>query len=110
MLRACVKRDQFNVSAYGIVHMPTDATFTPDYGDPNSGTIRVGHLNSRQPNDGGFKPDEMSFGLNTLPTTLSFSDALAKSLISGLVGFVAAAGRLFSLPPSLPRCRKCPPG
>jgi hypothetical protein len=66
MLRACVKRDQFNVSAYGIVHMPTDATFTPDYGDPNSGTIRVGHLNSRQPNDGGFKPDDVCRIMNEL--------------------------------------------
>jgi hypothetical protein len=59
MLRASVKRDQFSVSPYGIVHMPTDAAFTPNSSNPNSGTLRVGHLSSRPPNDGGFKPDDV---------------------------------------------------
>ena len=59
MDRASVKRDQFELSPHGIIHMPTDATFTPDPRDPNSGTMQVGHLSSRQPNDGGFRPDDV---------------------------------------------------
>src|SRR3954447_15232105 len=38
---------------------PTDATFTPDPRDPNSGTMQVGQLSSRLPNDGGFRPDDV---------------------------------------------------
>ena len=64
MDRASVKRDQFDVSAHGIIHMPTDAAFTPDPRDPNSGTMRIGHLSSRQP--GGFKPDDVCRLLNDL--------------------------------------------
>ena len=59
MLRASVKRDQFSVSPYGVVHKPTDATFTPDPGNLYSGIIRVGHLGRSHPNDGGFKPDDV---------------------------------------------------
>ena len=59
MDRASVKRDQFDLSPHGIIHMPTDATFTPDPRDPNSGTMQVGYLSSRQPNDGGFRPDDV---------------------------------------------------
>lgn len=57
MLPASVSRDQFDVSQYGIVHMPTDATFTPT--NPRSGILRIGHLDDRRPNEGGFKPDEV---------------------------------------------------
>ncbi len=66
MLRASVNRDQFDVSPYGIVHLPTDATFIPDPSDPNSGTMRVGHLGNRQPNAGGFKPDDVCLLMNEL--------------------------------------------
>jgi hypothetical protein len=59
MLRPSVKRDQFSVSPYGIVHEPTDATFTPDPTAPCSGIMRLGHLGDSQPNGGGFKPDDV---------------------------------------------------
>lgn len=59
MLRPSVKRDQFGVSPYGIVHKPTDAAFTPDPADPFSGIMRLGHLGNGQPNGIGFKPDDV---------------------------------------------------
>ena len=39
-----VRRDQFVISPQGIIHKPTDAAFTPDPGDPYSGTSRLWHL------------------------------------------------------------------
>ena len=66
MLRASVKRNQFDVSQDGIVHKPTNATFVPDPADVTSGTIRVGRLSSQQPNDGGFKPDDVCRLMNEL--------------------------------------------
>jgi hypothetical protein len=59
MLHASVNRDQFGLSSDGIVHKPTDATFTADPADPFSGIIRLGHLPDRHPNAGGFKPDDV---------------------------------------------------
>ena len=44
-----VTRDQFNISPQGIVHKPTDAAFTPNFGDPHSGTCRLGSLGERNP-------------------------------------------------------------
>jgi hypothetical protein len=39
-----VRRDLFNVSPQGIIHKPTDAAFTPYFGDPRLGTMRLGRL------------------------------------------------------------------
>lgn len=66
MLRASVKRDQFSVSPYGIVHKPTDAAYTPDHGNLYSGIMRVGHLCNSHPNDGGFRPDDVCRLMNEL--------------------------------------------
>ncbi len=44
-------RNQFNVTAQGVVHKPTEAAFIPSLDDPLSGTMRLGQL-SNQPNDG----------------------------------------------------------
>ncbi len=54
-----VRRDQFNISPQGIVHKPTDAAFTPNPGDPFSGTERLGQLNNRPANGQGFKADDV---------------------------------------------------
>ena len=74
MQRASVKRDQFGSSPQGIVHRPTDATFTPDPADPYSGTIRLGQLLNSQPNGGGFNPDDVCRVMNEL-----WSDYVAKN-------------------------------
>jgi hypothetical protein len=66
MLRALVKRDQFGVSPYGIVHKPTDAAFTPDPTDPHSGIMRLGHLGNSHPNGAGFKPDDVCRLMNEI--------------------------------------------
>lgn len=44
-----VRRDQFIISPHGIVHRPTNATFTPKPGDPRSGTVRLGQLMHNSP-------------------------------------------------------------
>jgi hypothetical protein len=66
MLRASVKRDQFDVTPYGIVHKPTDAAFTPDLADPHSGTMQLGHLGNGHPNGTGFKADDVCRVMNEL--------------------------------------------
>jgi hypothetical protein len=53
-----VRRDQFSISPQGIVHKPTDAAFTPNPGDPFSGTSRMGQLVSEPP-IGNFSPDDV---------------------------------------------------
>lgn len=53
-----VRRDQFSISPQGIVHKPTDAAFTPNPGDPYSGTSRMGQL-AREPPNGNFSPDDV---------------------------------------------------
>jgi hypothetical protein len=53
-----VRRDQFSLSPQGIVHKPTDAAFTPDPGNPYSGTSRSGQLTSEPP-VGNFRPDDV---------------------------------------------------
>ena len=59
MEHSLVRRDQFNISPQGIVHKPTDASFTPDPSDPFSGTVRLGQLCSTPRQGGGFKPDDV---------------------------------------------------
>ena len=54
-----VRRDQFNVSPQGIIHKPTDAAFTPRFGDPRSGTIRLGTLGNKHPNGNGYRSDDV---------------------------------------------------
>jgi len=59
MLRGTVKRDQFDVSPFGIVHKPTDAAFTPDPADPHSGIMRLGALGNSPPNGAGFNSGDV---------------------------------------------------
>jgi len=54
-----VKRDQFNITPHGIVHKPTDASFTPYPGEAYRGITRIGQLGNRHPNGPGFKPDDV---------------------------------------------------
>jgi hypothetical protein len=54
-----VRRDQFNISPQGIVHKPTDAAFTPYPGDPRSGTIRLGTLNTANPNGSDYSREDV---------------------------------------------------
>jgi hypothetical protein len=57
MESSLVRRDQFSISARGIVHEPTAAAFTPYTGDPYSGTFRIGRLGHL--NEIGFNSDDV---------------------------------------------------
>jgi len=57
--RSLVRRDQFNISPQGIIHKPTDAAFTPHFGDPRSGTMRLGTLGNNHSNGNGYRPDDV---------------------------------------------------
>jgi hypothetical protein len=59
MESSLVRRDQFNISPQGIVHKPTDAAFTPHFGDPRSGYMRLGTLGNKHPNGDGYRPDDV---------------------------------------------------
>ena len=54
-----VRRDQFSVSPQGIVHKPTDAAFTPHPGNPCSGTVRLGALNTKNPNGSDYEREDV---------------------------------------------------
>jgi hypothetical protein len=54
-----VRRDQFSISPQGIIHKPTDAAFTPNFGDPRKGTIRLGSLGNKHPNGNGYRPQDV---------------------------------------------------
>ena len=54
-----VRRDQFNITPEGIVHKPTDASFTPYPGEAYCGITRMGQLGNSHPNGSGFKPDDV---------------------------------------------------
>jgi hypothetical protein len=54
-----VRRDQFNISPQGIIHKPTDAAFTPYFGDLHSGTMRFGTLGNKHPNGNSYRPDDV---------------------------------------------------
>ena len=54
-----VTPDQFMVSAEGIMHIPTSATFTPHYGNSNSGTIYKGRMGSVLKNGEEYQPHEV---------------------------------------------------
>jgi hypothetical protein len=49
MEHTLVRRDQYHITPFGIVHTPTDAAFTPNPGDPNSGIERMGQLLNKNP-------------------------------------------------------------
>ncbi len=49
-----VRRDQFNIHPRGIVHKPTDASFTPAPGNPLSGIERMGQLGNTGPSGNDF--------------------------------------------------------
>jgi hypothetical protein len=59
MENTLVRRDQFNITPQDIVHKPTDAAFTPDPGDPYSGTHRMGRLGSETSNGSEFRSDDV---------------------------------------------------
>jgi hypothetical protein len=44
MTSTLVIRNQFNITAQGIVHKPTEAAFIPRPGDPHSGIVRLVNL------------------------------------------------------------------
>ena len=56
---ALVRRDQFSITPQGIVHRPTDAAFTPNPGDPDSGIERLGQLGNKHPNGSSFKTEDV---------------------------------------------------
>jgi hypothetical protein len=66
MEHSLVRRDQFNISPDGIVHKPTDASFTPNLSDPFSGTVRLGQLRSTPRHGGGFRPDDVRRNMREL--------------------------------------------
>ncbi len=54
-----VTRNQFNVTAQGIVHKPTEAAFIPGLGDPLSGTMRLGQLANQQSNGREYRTEDV---------------------------------------------------
>ena len=54
-----VTRNQFNVTSQGVVHKPTEAAFIPSFGDPLSGTMRLGQLVNQQPNGREYRAEDV---------------------------------------------------
>jgi hypothetical protein len=54
-----VTRDQFVVTAEGITHVPTGATFTPHPGSPISGNMYLGQLGNKLKSGEDHRPDEV---------------------------------------------------
>jgi len=60
IMESClVRRDQFNISTQGIIHEPTEAAFTPYPGEPYSGSLRMGRLSFKQPDERNFNSDDV---------------------------------------------------
>jgi hypothetical protein len=59
MASILVRRDQFNITAQGIVHKPTDAYFAPHAGNPYSGSFRQGQLGNEARLGDGYDPDQV---------------------------------------------------
>jgi hypothetical protein len=57
MASILITRDQFNITPQGITHKPTEASFTPHCGDPLSGSVRLGLLESQVPNGDHYDAD-----------------------------------------------------
>lgn len=58
-MTTAVTRDQFVVTAEGITHVPTGATFTPHPGSPDSGNMYLGQLGNKLKNGDDHRPDEV---------------------------------------------------
>jgi hypothetical protein len=54
-----VTREQFVVTAEGVTHTPTGATFTPHPGSANSGTLYQGQSGNVLKNGGDHRPQEV---------------------------------------------------
>jgi hypothetical protein len=59
MANILVRRDQFNITPQGITHKPTEASFAPHCGDPHSGSMRLGQLESLVPTGYCYDPDDV---------------------------------------------------
>jgi hypothetical protein len=78
MASILITRDQFNITPQGITHKPTDASFTPHCGDPFSGSMRLGQLESE------------------VATADSYDPAMVKEIMTQLwAEYVAANSDLF---------------
>jgi len=58
-LHTLVRRDQFDITPHGIVHRPTDASFTPCSADPLLGTVRLGRLRNPPGESERFNADDV---------------------------------------------------
>jgi hypothetical protein len=54
-----VTREQFVITAEGITHVPTGATFTPHPGNPHSGNMYKGQLGNKLRNGEDHRPHEV---------------------------------------------------
>ena len=59
MENTLIRRDQFNITPQGIIHKPTDAAFTPNPGDPYSGTLRKGQLGNHLPSGEEYNSEDV---------------------------------------------------
>jgi hypothetical protein len=57
MASILITRDQFNITPQGITHKPTEASFTPHCGDPLSGSVHLGQLESQVPKGDHYDAD-----------------------------------------------------
>ena len=54
-----VSRDQFAISPKGIIHRPTEATYTPHAGAPHFGSTNLSQLGNVLPNGEDYPPHEV---------------------------------------------------
>jgi hypothetical protein len=54
-----VTRDQFEISARGVTHKPTGATYTPVRGSPFSGTVNRSQLGNMSKHGDDYLPFEV---------------------------------------------------
>jgi hypothetical protein len=54
-----VTREQFVVTAQGVTHTPTGATFTPHPGSPSSGNMYLGQLGNKLKSGEDHRPDQV---------------------------------------------------
>jgi len=59
MASKSVSRDQFEISARGITHKPTGATYTPLPGSPFSGTLNKSQLGNMSKSGDEYRPHEV---------------------------------------------------
>jgi hypothetical protein len=63
---APVTREQFVVTAEGVTHTPTGATFTPQPGNPYVGNIQSGQLGHKSKSGEDHRPDQVQAMLRRL--------------------------------------------